>query len=120
MSPNRDTWTTEQIRAEDLQPNDVALLAGRWREVLYHYRWNDDPTYDFCDWDPALQQVFGIISRAGNRWIAVALIDDSPSATDEPEREIVAFLWCDLVTVQKRVPREPSAGKASPPGDAAS
>ncbi|MEU3599638.1 hypothetical protein ABZ714_13070 [Streptomyces sp. NPDC006798] len=107
MSLDRNSWTTMDVRAEDLRPNDVALIGGRWREVFYRYCWNDDPAVDFLESDPVLQQVRDIISRSGEGWVAVGLHDEHTDSDDEPGREILPFTWCDLVTVQTKVILQP-------------
>lgn len=46
MNKTRSTFRIDEIRAEDLNDTDVAMLDGRWREIA-------DVSFDDGDWDVA-------------------------------------------------------------------
>ncbi|MER8116305.1 hypothetical protein [Streptomyces sp. NPDC094031] len=112
-TPHRSSWTSEQIRAEDLRPDDVLLLDGAWREVVGVWSEAEEAREDLGDC-PLIEDVARAVARAdGYSYRAVALVDYETSTENGAEWEVRALLWCELVTVQKKVPVEPPAPLAS-------
>ncbi|MEU3265087.1 hypothetical protein [Streptomyces bacillaris] len=112
QAPQRASWTSEQIRAEDLRSGDVIRLDGAWREVVGVWSEEEEAREDLGDC-PLIEDVTRAVARAdGYSYRAVALVDYETSTESGAEWEVRALLWCDLVTVQMKVPVEPLAPAA--------
>ncbi|MFD4542434.1 hypothetical protein [Streptomyces bauhiniae] len=114
QAPQRSTWTTEQLRAEDLRPGDVLMLDGAWREVVGVWGEEEGAREELGDCG-LMKDVARAVARAdGYSYRAVALVDYKASTDNGAEWEVRAFLWCELVAVQVKVRVEPPAPSSAP------
>ncbi|MEW1694511.1 hypothetical protein [Streptomyces sp. NPDC091278] len=108
----RSSWTSEQIRAEDLRPGDVLMLDRTWAEVCGVWSEEEQAREELGDC-PLIKDVARAVARAdGYSYRAVAVVDYQASTENGAEWEVCALLWCDLVTVQKKVLVEPPVREA--------
>ncbi|MFI5942170.1 hypothetical protein ACIBCB_18195 [Streptomyces uncialis] len=110
--PQRASWTSEQVRAEDLRPGDVLILNGAWSEVCGVWSDEEEAREELGNC-PLIQDVARAVARAdGYSYRAVAVVDYQASTESGAEWAVRALLWCELVTVQKKVPIEAPAPQA--------
>ncbi|WP_433856680.1 hypothetical protein [Streptomyces kronopolitis] len=108
-TPTRSTWTTDTVRAVDLEDNDSVLIDGAWREVLDVWNDDDDPAAQFGDDHPMTLAILDKVAWCSPSWTAVRYVHEETSTPNEVDSRLHFFRCRDLVQVQREVKPEPGA-----------